>query len=813
MFVGINKASKVIPLPYIQPLFLDVPTMSDITDSKKPWSPHAYRAFRLHRVIYAEESTLRTQVAYSRLGGKTKSHLPNFQKQQLIPELHEHSMVLAALAEADDRHWNVTNDPIYPACLDVFRRRYESSQAPQANKSAEGSGTGGGSPTGAMTPPSTTSSQPLFTPTLGAHEIRGIVHDTLDQVYALRFETLQEMGFIREVDRALAKSIMVEFLRLQLIVGDDLNTSLRAMYADLEAATAELVRDMDIAAQNSTALPSENPAIGVALHRFMDLVRLKLALPLAQVDTAREDMERFLRHRLEELCSQTDMKNLIDNLSQRIAAHQSRAHQMVYGEPMENIEVLLRVILGVAVDQPVESNFFPGILEGLLGRLSITAHGEKNPPTSAKEGAARLWASAVLNVVQKTEKRQVRLETSGSSGMPLGLHLNYEEDFLNYQSHQVPGVFTDPLFLPNMVNSVYKLVIPPVLSGALPFAAAPDHPTISPESGDDRDSAVPPSPSPSTVCAPSAEKSKVGLPTTPIQIIGKSNTESDKTENLEPKVDSSYSAPVFPPKSDRALRKQTHSKTDSVRDFKEGAPSPKRATIKKEMEADDNESSSSTGLSDETLCDHRFMVYGRDSTAVHEVRASIIRLEAEMRPSQQDIDSSPIFALRRAADESQPPSIIGKHWVPYLKQKGHLADCKPKDFSYKDGWLPLYTRVGLIKHLSGLESLLNKDKASPLIAVILPEMDFQYRWEYVIHKLHKSENLNWISILYDTNQRKQITFCPYCGVMNENTATALTARKHLRIAKLQFLYNHMLSCQPTVIHRKEDSQKSEGESQ
>ena len=137
----------------------------------------------------------------------------------------------------------------------------------------------------------------------------------------------------------------------------------------------------------------------------------------------------------------------------------------------------------------------------------------------------------MLNAVQKIEKRQVRLETSGSTGMPSGLHLNYEEDFLNYQSHQVPAVFTDPLFLPNMVNSVYKLVIPPVLSGAPPFAAAQDHPTIPLESGDDRDGAVPPSPSPSTVGAPTAEKSKAGLPITPIQIIGESDTESDKTEN------------------------------------------------------------------------------------------------------------------------------------------------------------------------------------------------------------------------------------------------------------------------------------------
>ena len=190
-------------------------------------------------------------------------------------------MVLAALAEADDGHWNITNDPIYPACLEGFRRRHESSQASQANKSAKRSGTRVGLP-----PPSATSSQPLFTPTLGAHEIRGIVRDTLDQVYGLHLKTLQEMGFIWEVDRALAKSIMVEFLRLQLIVGDDLNTSLWAMHAALEATTAELVRGMDIAVQNSTALPSKNPAIGVALHRFTDLVRLKLALPLAQVDVA-----------------------------------------------------------------------------------------------------------------------------------------------------------------------------------------------------------------------------------------------------------------------------------------------------------------------------------------------------------------------------------------------------------------------------------------------------------------------------------------------------------------------------------------------
>ena len=389
------------------------------------------------------------------------------------------------------------------------------------------------------------------------------------------------------------------------------------------------------------------------------------------------------------------------------------------------------------------------------------------------------------------------------------------------------GVFADPLFLPNMVNSVYKLVRPPVLAEAPPFTAATDHPTTPVESVDDRDGAVTPSPSLSTTGIPAAEKDRAGLPTTPIQSMGDSGAESDKTKELEPEEDSSYSTQVFLSTSDRALRKRTHGKSDGSKDSQDGAPSPKRVTVKKEKEVDNNESSSSTGLSDEILRDHRFTVYGRDSTAVHEVRARILNLKVGTRPSWQDIDSSSIFTLRRAADESRSPSIIGQHWVPYLEQKGHLVDCKPKDFTYKDGWLPLYTRAGITKHLSGLESLLNKDKTSPLIAVILHEMDFQYEREYVIHKLHKSESLNRISISYDTNQRKQIAFCPYCGVMNENTATALShVRKHLGIAflcggcygktykKPQFLYNHMLSCWPTIIHQMEkDSQKSEGESQ
>ena len=70
------------------------------------------------------------------------------------------------------------------------------------------------------------------------------------------------------------------------------------------------------------------------------------------------------------------------------------------------------------------------------------------------------------------------------------------------------------------------------------------------------------------------------------------------------------------------------------------------------------------------------------------MRAKILGLESGKKPSKQDIDSSSIFTLRREADELGIPTIIGHHWMDYLKEKGHLADCLTKDFTFQEEWLP-----------------------------------------------------------------------------------------------------------------------------
>ena len=268
IFMQIQESSQVIPLPGVPTLFLDVKTAEDITDSKDPWPPQDFRGFKLHRVIYTGASPPIGQVALPRLQGKTVFHWAPKQKQVLMSELREAPQLMVALSAANANHWNIVNDPIFPSCLDEFKARHEASLASGAAKLTRRSSSQGESSTPTQELPLATWPQPPPTPTLEWWEVDEKVAEVMDQVHNLHLETVQEMGFIREIDQALAKSLMVEFLRLKLITGDDLSTTLQTWQADMEATTEEFLRDVDAPTQTSTTLPSKNAAVEAALRKY-----------------------------------------------------------------------------------------------------------------------------------------------------------------------------------------------------------------------------------------------------------------------------------------------------------------------------------------------------------------------------------------------------------------------------------------------------------------------------------------------------------------------------------------------------------------
>ena len=90
----------------------------------------------------------------------------------------------------------------------------------------------------------------LRKPPLTSDQVAEMVDQTIAEINAHKLQSVQEMAFIRETDRALAGALMAEFTRLHLIVGEQFNTSLRNFQSELEAGTNELIRDLDIACRH-----------------------------------------------------------------------------------------------------------------------------------------------------------------------------------------------------------------------------------------------------------------------------------------------------------------------------------------------------------------------------------------------------------------------------------------------------------------------------------------------------------------------------------------------------------------------------------
>ena len=152
-------------------------------------------------------------------------------------------------------------------------------------------------------------------------------------------------------------------------------------------------------------------------------------------------------------------------------------------------------------------------------------------------------------------------------------------------------------------------------------------------------------------------------------------------------------------------------------------------------------------------------------------------------PSRRDINNSSCFVPQAAASESDLHEVITNHWLPILRREGLLVECPPDQFTAPADWVPLYTREGLQKYLPVALSFPSQGAPS-LTAVVPPEFHVGMDKKFLLLNFHHHQCLMRQSFSLEGRHR-QLSFCPYCGVINENLDTALShMRKHL---DLQFV--------------------------
>ena len=215
--------------------------------------------------------------------------------------------------------------------------------------------------------------------------------------------------------------------------------------------------------------------------------------------------------------------------------------------------------------------------------------------------------------------------------------------------------------------------------------------------------------------------------------------------------------------------------TSSRKRSQEGGPSDAPPT-KKPADGDETAPQQEQNLPAETteavLITTRNELYGKDYPHVQEVRARLLGLVPDVTPTDVQINASPWFALHPVAVEKDAPDIVTDYWMPYLEENNRLADCPPEEFDATDGWVPLYIPEKLEEHLPAALSAFGSAKPPHLMAVVPPNFPLGIDKEFMLTSFHVRGCLRRASLTV-SGKRRQVTFCPYCGITNENAETGL----------------------------------------
>ena len=326
--------SDVIPVVVHHPVLLDVAVKETMTRTGEPMAPLSFRGFRLH-TIWTQQSggDLVCQVAFPHFLGESASSMLKYEPEKFPQGLMQGPKMSINLRPPSDDHWNIATDLVLRLAVDTFRRQRE------ANRVAQGlEGESGGAKVSATeasapreSPQVVVGSSGAALPTETTHQGEKALetaHEILERIHSIRLQTMHEMGSVRELDQTLARTLMAKFVRLQLIIGEDLTKSLVALCTDLETSCEALSSDF-VRTLNLHSNDPVSPQVKELIQKFQQSISMKVNLPLMELGVAREDMEGFLQRCLHEISSQSESQKIIKELSQTLSVHTSRVQEVI----------------------------------------------------------------------------------------------------------------------------------------------------------------------------------------------------------------------------------------------------------------------------------------------------------------------------------------------------------------------------------------------------------------------------------------------------------------------------------------------------
>ena len=469
IFVTVSEMSDVIPVAAQHPVLLDVATKETITRTGKPMAPLSFRGFRLHTVWNRPPGGDSVhQVAFPHLLGEATASMLEYEQEKFSQSLMQGPKMVINLGPPSSNHWNIVSDLVLPLTVDKYKQQCEAKWVEQdpEGESAGAEGSPKEAPAPGKAPQVVAGGSKAASPTETTHQGERALETTLsilEHIHALCLQTLHDMGGMRELEQTVVRTLMAEFARLQSILGEDLTKSLLSLCSELETSSEALSSDL-LSVLNLHSGDPAFPRVKELIQKHHQSVSMKVNLPLMELEAAREDLGRFLQRHLHELSSDPKSWEMVKELSQTLSTYTNRIREAILVPGIEEPAMFNRVMLGLAMDQPLEAILFPGILDGLSGRLGLMPPGVVDLPTSAREGMSRRWAAALREAVMKTEGRDVNLDQVTPHVVHPGLHQDYNLDFQMRRVDDIAPTLTSPM-LSGLVSSVQFLGRPEVPRG------------------------------------------------------------------------------------------------------------------------------------------------------------------------------------------------------------------------------------------------------------------------------------------------------------------------------------------------------------